>query len=379
MNPSNFKIKENNKLFYCFFLLCIFGVQNLQGITTIYTGANGDWTGHIWSLSGSGAPLCSGTTCSPACNFSGVANIKHKVTVTACSGLLTISGGGAVNLTGSTSRLSITGNLSVTGGSTVLIPASDTLYVSGNVDVSSTSTITVNGYISIGGNVNTSGSSSICGTGSGTYAGSLTGPIGTPGWCFALSPVPIQLINFHAEFLNDVKNVKTTWVTASEINNHYFMIERSFDGENFEAVGKVFGAGNSNQYRDYDFYDQKPIKGISYYRLRQVDYDGHATTYSKVPVNSNTGSNALFVVYPNPNNGRLINLIFSNDNANEIIFNLSDIYGRIIFQKSIVPKDTGTNSYQLIVDDLIPEGIYFFTGYLNKESITQKFIVNNSN
>ncbi len=70
--------------------LCI----NVNG-AAIYSGADGEWSGvrsHIWSSNASGSPLCVGVTCSPTCNFSGIANIKNKVTDTACSGTLTISG-----------------------------------------------------------------------------------------------------------------------------------------------------------------------------------------------------------------------------------------------------------------------------------------------
>ncbi len=90
--------------------------------------------------------------------------------------------------------------------------------------------------------------------------------------------LPIELLVFHAEAKE--KSVLTSWSTASEINNDYFVVERSRNAVNFFEVGRIEGAGDSNVQLNYQLLDRDPYTGLSYYRLKQVDYDG-AFTYSE--------------------------------------------------------------------------------------------------
>ncbi|MGB3616831.1 MAG: LamG domain-containing protein, partial [Catalinimonas sp.] len=84
--------------------------------------------------------------------------------------------------------------------------------------------------------------------------------------------LPIELTDFSAEVSGDA--VVLTWETATEINNAYFTVERSTDGQHFEAVGQVTGAGNSGQSLSYTWQDVAPPAGRLYYRLKQTDFDG---------------------------------------------------------------------------------------------------------
>jgi hypothetical protein len=99
------------------------------------------------------------------------------------------------------------------------------------------------------------------------------------GILFISTSLPIELISFDAEQNNEL--IKLTWKTATETNNEKFQIERSRDSEKWEAIGTVAGAGFSHTFLSYIFYDLKPNNGPSYYRLKQIDYDG-AYEYSKV-------------------------------------------------------------------------------------------------
>lgn len=92
--------------------------------------------------------------------------------------------------------------------------------------------------------------------------------------------LPIELISFEAK-MNNNKQVDIFWATASELNNDFFTIERSADGVNWEIVTTAAGAGNSIYRIDYAAYDSRPLSGISYYRLKQTDFDG-AFEYSNI-------------------------------------------------------------------------------------------------
>ena len=94
-----------------------------------------------------------------------------------------------------------------------------------------------------------------------------------------INVLPIELLSFTASPKGQF--VETHWVTSTEINNEYFTVERSVDAVNFTKVGRVQGAGNSTSELSYSFIDEAPYSGISYYRLKQTDFDG-ATTYSDI-------------------------------------------------------------------------------------------------
>lgn len=87
------------------------------------------------------------------------------------------------------------------------------------------------------------------------------------------SPLPVSLVDYG---VREEKAGEATvfWVTQSERINDYFTIERSVDGDVFEQLAKVDGAGNSNEIRYYQYQDTDPHSGLSYYRLSQTDYDG---------------------------------------------------------------------------------------------------------
>ncbi|MDB5192656.1 MAG: hypothetical protein JWQ96_2219, partial [Segetibacter sp.] len=93
------------------------------------------------------------------------------------------------------------------------------------------------------------------------------------------SALPITLINFDAEPRGN--DVLVTWSTATEINNKHFLIERSADGRNFTAIATINSQGNYTRTNNYQFVDAAPLKGTSYYRIRQVDNDDKFT-FSKI-------------------------------------------------------------------------------------------------
>ncbi len=116
-----------------------------------------------------------------------------------------------------------------------------------------------------------------------------------------INPLPIELLSFAAKAHN--KQVDLKWSTAAEINNDFFTIERSRDGVEFETVAIVQGAGNANHQIDYASVDQYPFNGVSYYRLKQTDFDGTSKTYPMQSVEIDAPM--IVQLYPNPCRGQL--------------------------------------------------------------------------
>ena len=134
-------------------------------------------------------------------------------------------------------------------------------------------------------------------------------------------PLPVELLSFNALVNNN--NVSLEWTTATELNNDYFVIEKSEDASAFEEIGRVTGAGTSSQIHRYTFIDPDLHSGIFFYRLRQVDYDGKYEFSSIVPVEfqrkqfeinfqyTQDGLN-LEIVLNNRNSGRIRTLILTS-------------------------------------------------------------------
>jgi beta-propeller repeat-containing protein len=89
--------------------------------------------------------------------------------------------------------------------------------------------------------------------------------------CRVANPLPVEIVSFSG--INEGSKNNLEWVTASEINNDYFSIERSENGSNFKNIGDVNGSGNSTQMTHYSFIDENPLPGVNYYRLKQVDFN----------------------------------------------------------------------------------------------------------
>lgn len=131
--------------------------------------------------------------------------------------------------------------------------------------------------------------------------------------------LPVELANFTATPISE-NEVALSWTTASEEENDYFQIEKSRDGQKFEVIGKVKGAGNSLEQRTYQFVDDAAKVGVSYYRLAQFNYDG-TMEYHQVVVVAMKDKNAKVEVYPTLVNDELnINL---EGNATVSIMNIS--------------------------------------------------------
>ena len=108
-------------------------------------------------------------------------------------------------------------------------------------------------------------------------------------------PLPVEFLKINAR--QKGSGVSVEWSTSQELNSKYFAIEKSADGNaNWNVVASINAAGNSSTIKNYNAYDPAPFKGVNYYRIKQVDQDGHFK-YSKivsVKLNSNkTGISVL--------------------------------------------------------------------------------------
>ncbi|MEM6966577.1 MAG: T9SS type A sorting domain-containing protein [Bacteroidota bacterium] len=121
---------------------------------------------------------------------------------------------------------------------------------------------------------------------------------GTTDPCNCFNPLPVELLNFEAEVIDE--EVHLTWATASEKDNSHFEVERSIDGIRFDGyVGALAGQGNSTNYQSYTLKDNNTLAGETYYRLKQIDFDG-TYTYSDIVSVIIESERPITAVIPNP-------------------------------------------------------------------------------
>jgi predicted esterase len=183
--------------------------------------------------------------------------------------------------------------------------------------------------------------------------------------------LPVTLTYFKGKNL-DQKNI-LSWATSDEIDNDRFEIQRSDDGINFSEVGRVAGKGNGNGITEYSFEDANAVKGVNYYRLKQVDKNGKFTLSAVITV---TISNKGYTIeqYPNPVQDVLTLRLEGNTYGN-IQVSIADIQGRIVSRKTI-RKEALVLKSELYIKQL-QSGVYqLVIQFENGKKETRSFVKN---
>ena len=153
--------------------------------------------------------------------------------------------------------------------------------------------------------------------------------------------LPIELLEFSAEPADKVVNLQ--WITSSEINNSHFTVERSTDGVTFSKVLEMPGAGNSNTIRTYKAVDESPAMGVSYYRLKQTDFNGDFT-YSEWVVVNFTGNEEISLqsVFADRSTGNVF-IRCNNPENQKVNVQIFDSGGKIIHSSNQMSSSSNWN------------------------------------
>ncbi len=176
--------------------------------------------------------------------------------------------------------------------------------------------------------------------------------------------LPIELVSFTAKRSNNLVNLN--WKTASEKNNDYFSVERSADGFNFEEIKKIKGAADSYKILSYDAIDENPLNEISYYRLKQVDFNGQMRYSDIVSVDADNSKATIGNIAPNPT-ASSVNFDFYTPVNGELNYEIMDLTGRVLISK-LQLLETGYTKISVLMNDL-PNGIYFLKATFDKTSL----------
>ncbi len=194
--------------------------------------------------------------------------------------------------------------------------------------------------------------------------------------------LPIELSVFEA-IQNDHK-VRINWTTSSEINNSYFVLERSYNTELFKPIFTREGKGNSSTNQYYSFEDENPLSGTNYYRLKQVDYDGQFS-YSKIisidlknTASENASLNNSFSIYPNPvvvGREFYVKNVKTYNSNQEFLISVIDMNGKELYSKVLITNDEGGFLQAVDPYEKIPAGIYIILGTTYEDYYSQLLVI----
>jgi len=206
-------------------------------------------------------------------------------------------------------------------------------------------------------------------TTSGTHVeplGTIENPIikrtGASGWSnwgvggSAENLLTVDVLSISVQCMDE--GVTLNWSTASELNNDYFLIEKSVDGTVYSEISRIDAAGNSNVVNNYKFIDAQINESIAYYRLSQVDYNGNKTELITRALVCDKKS-TLYSVAPNPFYDRvLINGLSENIEMVEV----SNTEGAIVFKDDFKNISNSTINIGFLRSGLYMLRIYLING-----------------
>ncbi len=185
--------------------------------------------------------------------------------------------------------------------------------------------------------------------------------------------LPVELIGFTA--LAEGDRSKLIWATESELNNDYFLIERAGEDGDFKVIAQVDGAGNSNRRLDYFTYDENPLEGNNYYRLKQVDFNGEYS-YSQIEVLQYKSEMMDASLYPNPTNGEQLFLTITEPKAGKYTLRVLSSEGKVMLVRELsLEAETLYFELELLNRLKLSSGTYFVVIQSVERLKTLPFIV----
>lgn len=165
------------------------------------------------------------------------------------------------------------------------------------------------------------------------------------------APLPVKIITFYG--VKEKQQNHLYWKTGLEVNSRNFVIERSSDGYKFEKIGTVQAGGYSISELSYEYIDPVSVNGIYYYRLKEVDQNGHEDLSKVISITRNDIENVKFG--PNPTSGEL-NIAINSNIPSQNTLKIINTSGQLVSELSI-NLTKGVNDFLLNIDNLT-NGIY---------------------
>jgi len=182
--------------------------------------------------------------------------------------------------------------------------------------------------------------------------------------------MPIELITFEGEATENGNMLK--WITGSEVENDFFTIYKSIDGQKFEKIHVLGGNGTSNSTNKYQFLDRNTEQGMQYYKLTQTDYDGTEHEESIISVDRGELNHDIKANFSSNLVANELLFTFNTNVYENFNLNIINIEGKIV-KKMNLKNAYHSNNYTINVTDL-PAGIYYANFVSNNFAANKLFL-----
>ncbi|HNF72635.1 MAG TPA: T9SS type A sorting domain-containing protein, partial [Chitinophagaceae bacterium] len=185
------------------------------------------------------------------------------------------------------------------------------------------------------------------------------------------TPLPVQLTSFTGTSLESYDRLN--WRTSCELNSSHFNLQYSANGKDFNTISVIPSRavnGNCQEALEYSTENRDVQNGHNYYRLEQVDLDGHSTFCGEVIDLQRASANSSLSVFPNPCYNQL-NITLNSKQNDMVQLYITDMRGEKVWQKS-VPVQNGLNTVKAALHPL-SSGMYILHAHTRDEQFTRKF------
>ncbi|MBU0487970.1 MAG: T9SS type A sorting domain-containing protein [Bacteroidetes bacterium] len=188
----------------------------------------------------------------------------------------------------------------------------------------------------------------------------------------APASLAVELLSFDTHCSGEYLTI--SWVTASEINSSFFILEEAAQYGIFNPIGRVDSKGNSSIGSSYTFRYKPDIQGLKYYRLVDVEWNGTRTTYG--PIVSDCKNQNLFdlISAVQTSSNQDVSVLYSAETNAEVQINIYDLLGNLVYESVFLSE--GSPSAELILHlSSLSKGVYSVSGKSDNESCTLRLVI----
>lgn len=185
--------------------------------------------------------------------------------------------------------------------------------------------------------------------------------------------LPVELLFFSAKYIQNSGTVHLNWATISEHNNDFFIVEKTIDGVHYDIIETVEGNGNSYTLKNYETFDIHPSSGLSYYRLKQTDFNGLYSYSDLETIYIDTDKLLMISVYPNPGSIDAIQMKITSRTKKDVKIELFNEFGMLLREDLISDQEQFDYSFNDKLMDY--KGVIICKIKSGDEFLTSKIII----